>query len=216
MLRTLGVLGAGSGIAALLLDVYGVIGMPFTLSFFALPATVAVVAMGAWAKRVNRRDVVRRMWVGFVAGAAGTAVYDLSRLIVAWATPSSFDPFRAHPNFGALMLSTTPDQTAAMVAGWGYHFWNGLSFGVMFTLIAGGARARWAVVWALVLESATIIVTPRYTGISPTDVGFISVSLVGHLLYGVGLGLLARQWLVRDPGGSPFRLTRPKYERSLW
>ncbi|MCP3973586.1 MAG: hypothetical protein GY720_03745 [bacterium] len=199
-----------------MLDVYDVIAMPFTLSFFALPATVAVVAMGAWANRVNRRDVVRRMWVGVVAGAAGTAVYDLSRLVVAWATPASFDPFRAHPNFGALMLSTTPDQTAAIVAGWGYHFWNGLSFAVMFALIAGAARARWAVLWALVLESATIMVTPRYTGISQTDVAFISVSLVGHLFYGIVLGLLARQWLMADPGGSPLRLTRPSYEGSLW
>lgn len=207
---------AATGIASLLLDVYGVIRMPFTLSFVAIPATLAVVLYGVWAGRTDRHHVLRRLWVGLVAGTAATATYDISRAIVAVASPASFDPFRAHPNFGALMLDTSPDTTAALVAGWGYHFWNGLSFAVIYTLLAGGVKARWAVAWALLLEVTTIVVTPRYAGVSRTDVAFIVVSVVGHLIYGATLGPMARSWLPGERDDGPLRLGPVRWRGDVW
>jgi len=227
LLRWVAALGIATGIAALLLDVFDVVAMPFTLTFVALPATVAVVALGGLTGRTPQFTIARRLVVGAVSGVAATAAYDLARAAVAFATPRNLDPFRAHPNFGALMLDTSPDTTAALVAGWGYHFWNGLTFAVLYTLLFGGARVRAAIAWAMTLEVATIAVTPRYTAIDTTDVFFVTVSLVGHLVYGTVLGVLARQWLQPDdmggPGGvggrgsarSPWDLTRPTW-REGW
>ena len=103
-LRVVAALAASTGIAALLLDVYDVIAMPFTLSFVAIPVTIALVAFSAMVNRVDRADFVRRMWIGFVAGLLATAAYDISRWLVLVLTPATFDPFRALPTFGALML----------------------------------------------------------------------------------------------------------------
>lgn len=214
-LRVIAALAASTGIAALLLDVYDVIAMPFTLSFVAIPVTIALVAFSAMVNRVDRADFVRRMWIGFVAGLLATAAYDISRWLVLVLTPATFDPFRALPNFGALMLDQPASTTGAVVAGWIYHFWNGLSFAVIYTLLAGGARARWAVGWAFLLEVATIIVTPRYTGISPTDTAFIAVSLIGHIIYGATLGVLARSWLPGD-GQRLLRLGPVKLKGEVW
>lgn len=216
LLRGVVVAASAAGVGAFVLDAYDVVAMPFTISFVALPGLLVTLALAAWAGRVGKWRFLRRLYVGVVAGLMATFAYDAMRLVVATATPASFDPFRAHPNFGALMLGTSPETTAALLAGWAYHFWNGISFGVMYALVAGGARYRWAVAWALTLETATIVVYPTVFELQRGDLGFVGVSVVGHLVYGIVLGILCRNWLGGDTDWSrPGRLRRPNLEVGL-
>jgi len=215
--RALAVLVAGcaamSGLA-LVLHAADIVEMPFTISFVALPAMLVIVGLMAWFGRVGKVELLRRVWIGIVAGLAATVAYDLVRYIVFIATPTDFDPFRAHRPFGGLMLDSDPNTASAFWAGWGYHVWNGLSFAVMYTMLIGGARWFWAVVWALGLECATIITYPNLLDIDLTQAGFVAVSLIGHTCYGVVLGVLAREWLGR-PASSPWALPRPNIRRGF-
>lgn len=199
---------AASG-GALVLQAYDVIRMPFTISFVALPGLLLVIAVTIRAHTGGRAAFVRRVTIGLVIGVFALLAYDLSRAVIAFLTPTSFDPFRAHPNYGAAMLSTSPDTIAALVGGWAYHVWNGLTFSVMYTVAVGRGRLGWAVLWAMGLEVATIVVTPAMTGVDRTDLPFITVSLLGHLFYGVTLGILALNWLPGDATLGPWQIWKP-------
>ncbi len=200
--------------AALVLHAAGVIEMPFMISFVALPALLVIIGLMAWFGRVGKVMLLRRVWVGVVAGLLATIAYDLVRFVIFVATPTDFDPFRAHRPFGGLMLDTDPNTTAAFWAGWGYHVWNGLSFAVMYAMLFGGARWFWAVAWALGLETATIITYPSLFDIDLTQAGFIGVSVVGHACYGVVLGVLVREWLGR-PARSWWAIPPPDLRRGF-
>lgn len=188
-------------VAAFLFEAFGWIAMPFMISFVSLPALVATLALAVWAGRVGRLDFLRRLYLGVVIGLLATLVYDGLRAIIYFATPASFDPFRAHPNFGALILDTSPHTTAATAAGWAYHFWNGVSFAVIFVMVAAGQRWYWALLWAMALETATVLVYPNVFEVNRTDVAFISVSFAGHAAYGTTMGVLGREWLAYRPRG---------------
>ena len=132
------------------------------------------------------------------------------------AHPGDFDPFRSHPNFGALILDTSPATSAAHIAGWAYHFWNGISFGIIFVMLAGGARFYYALVWALALETATVTIYPNVFDISRSDWMFVAVSFIGHAVYGLTLGVLGREWLTHQPWPQRiWQLPTPNLARGL-
>jgi hypothetical protein len=203
-------------VGAFLLDAFGIVGMPFTLSAVSFPALVLTVALAVWAGRMRRYDFLRRLYMGLVIGLIATLVYDALRGVVYVLTPTDFNPFRAHRNFGALILDTSPHTTGALVAGWVYHFWNGISFAVIFTMLAPGRPWYWALTWAMALETATVLVYPNVFGIDRTDIAFLSVSFAGHAAYGTTMGLLGREWLgLRAGRGSPWALSWPNLRRAF-
>jgi hypothetical protein len=207
---------AFTSVAAFLLDAFGVVGMPFTLSAVSFPALVLIVALTVWAGRVGRYDFLRRLYAGLVIGLLATLVYDALRAIIYVLSPADFNPFRAHRNFGALILNTSPHTTSALTAGWVYHFWNGISFAVMFTMLAAGRRWYWALLWAMALETATVVVYPNAFEVDRTDIAFLSVSFAGHAAYGTTMGLLSREWLGRPrPGSSPWAIWWPNLRRAF-
>ena len=209
-LRTVTATAASTSALAFVLAIAGVIEMPFTINAIALPSMALIVALSVWAGRVHRTAFMRRLWVGLIAGALATIAYDLLRWVILVTVPWDFDPFRAHRNFGALIMSTSPHATSALVAGWVYHLWNGLSFAVMYTMMAGGARWRWAFLWAMALETATVITYPTAFGMRRSDLPFVTVSFLGHAVYGTTLGVLARNWLHGSREFEPgLRLARP-------
>lgn len=89
------------------------------------------------------------------------------------------------------------------LAGWGYHFWNGAAFGIIFSLIFG--RIAWwvgilyATVIALVFMSSPAVVAMgvgRFgVGFGP---GFAATVLAAHMAYGVVLG-----WHIHKRSSSP-------------
>lgn len=205
-----------TSVGAFLLDAFGLLEMPFTISFVSLPALVVTLVIAVWAGRFGRQHFLRRLYVGSVAGLLATLAYDALRAAIMVAVPGDFDPFRSHPNFGALILDTDPSTTSAHVTGWAYHFWNGISFGIVYVMLAGGARFWYALAWALALETATIVIYPNVFDISRSDWMFVSVSFAGHAVYGLGLGILSREWLTHIPWPrATWRLAMPDFRRGL-
>ena len=192
---TLLVLGCtAAGVGAFLLDVAGIVGMPWTLSFVSLPALVVVLAIGVWARRVAREPFFNRLAVGVVAGFVATLAYDGVRWAIQETAPLDYDGFRSISIFGSLILGKPETAVDARIAGWTYHFWNGVSFGVMYALVAGAARWYWGLAWGMALEMMMIGIYPVAFAIQRSDPAFLAISMTGHAAYGATLGLLAGRW----------------------
>ena len=197
---TLLVLGCtAAGIGAFLLDVAGIVAMPWTISFVSLPALVVVVAIGVWAQRVARQPFFSRLAVGVAAGFIATLAYDGVRWAIQETAPLDYDGFRSISIFGSLILSKPETALDARIAGWTYHFWNGVSFGVMYALVAGPARWYWGLAWGMALEMMMIGIYPVAFAIQRSDPAFLAISMTGHAAYGAVLGLLAERWCDRVP-----------------
>jgi len=197
---TLLVLGCtAAGIGAFLLDVAGIVAMPWTISFVSLPALVVVVAIGVWAQRVARQPFFNRLAVGVIAGFIATLAYDGVRLAIQETAPLDYDGFRSINIFGSLILSKPETALDARIAGWTYHFWNGVSFGVMYALVAGPARWYWGLAWGMALEMMMIGIYPVAFAIQRSDPAFLAISMTGHAAYGAVLGLLCERWCGREP-----------------
>jgi hypothetical protein len=116
--------------------------------------------------------------------------------------------FKVFPRFGALILGEPLEQPsyslAAHLIGWAYHFSNGATFGVMFAALVGEASRRygggwlWAVLMAVGIE-VCLLLSPyaSFFDIHLTT-RFVVVTLLAHLIFGIGLGLYfawhARRW----------------------
>jgi hypothetical protein len=92
-----------------------------------------------------------------------------------------------------LLLGRAGSSPLTGFAGWAYHLANGVGFGVFYAVVALGRRVAWAVLWGLVLETATIV-TPfaDLYGLRGKP-HLIAIAYGAHLAYGVPLGLVVRR-----------------------
>ena len=151
---------AGSSIAALLMYAADLVPMPYGISFITLPGLILFVALVAWARQSRATLLLNRLTVGTLAGIAATAAYDASRWLLVETLQFDFNPWGPITAFGTLMTGNGRLAEFAGVAGWAYHLSNGWTFGLAYCIIAGPARWPWAVLWALVLEAATLLIYP--------------------------------------------------------
>ena len=167
--------------------------MPAAVSFIVVPAAIALVAIMLWV-RGRHQPFLNRFLVGIMSGFLATLVYDGSRWLIRSVFLIPFDPFRAHPVFGSLMLGIPETELVAIISGWIYHFYNGIAFGLIYALIAGPVRWPWAVAWSLTLEFLMILSYPDLMGVRLEDPGFLILSISGHFFWGVTLGLLVQRF----------------------
>jgi hypothetical protein len=179
---------AASSILALLLDWVGWIRMPYTVSFLSLPAMVFLVVLTVWAGRTREALLFNRLTVGATGGLLGLVGYDVVRWLVQVVLPVDFDAFAAFPTFGHLMTGEPREAGIALAAGWAYHVTNGLTFGIIYALVAGPARWWWGLVWGAALEAAMMVVYPSL--MNPRSVSdFVMVSVIGHGVFGAIVGV---------------------------
>ncbi len=89
------------------------------------------------------------------------------------------------------------------VLGWSYHFWNGLCFGVIFTVVLGRRSLLWAVIYGQLIGIGFLL-SPA---VKSLGIGFMGLEMpampmtviLAHLVYGIILGVLTRRY-VRDEG----------------
>ncbi|SMC50920.1 hypothetical protein SAMN05661093_00287 [Kibdelosporangium aridum] len=189
------VAAAATSIAALLLHLAGAIRMPYTLTFVTLPGTIFLMALLILARRVNRPVTIRRLQVGAIAGVLGLVAYNATRWVVAELLALPNSPFYSIYIFGSLITAQAPDTTAAIVAGWLYHVSNGITFAIMYTLVAGPARWWFGLLWGLALETAMLVVYPSSAILRPPALAsFVVVSLISHAVYGAVIGLVSQRY----------------------
>jgi hypothetical protein len=193
-LHLVGIAAAFTSVLALLLHMAGWIRMPFTLGFLSTPALVLLAVLAVYARRADESIFLNRLLVGLAAGFAALVAYDLIRLAVIATGWFTFNPFRPIEVFGLLIVDQYEDTFWSRFAGWTYHLWNGLSFGVIYTLAVGRGRLIYGVAWGLILEVGTLVSYPSFFRFL-ADSSFLTVSMIGHVTFGLVLGAVARRWV---------------------
>jgi hypothetical protein len=186
----LGLFLTGTSGLAILGHAFAAVPMALTVPFVAVPAAVILVgAVILGQRRFTRLHLFSRCLArGAAWGLAATLCYDAVRPLVTVALRASFDPFMAHAVFGSYITGLPPADPLAVGAGWVYHFWNGISFGMTFAL----ARPRGGLViglaWGLTLEALMLITYPEILQVRLSTPGFVATGLIGHAIWGMVLG----------------------------
>lgn len=164
----------------------------FDYWFLALgaPAILTLFAVGILVGRSGRHPRLRTaMIVGVVGGLVGTIGYDFFRVPFAALGLRLFSPIES---YGVMILGADSSSPWTDLAGWGYHFSNGIGFGVFYAAVALGRKWWWGLLWAMVLETATILTPFATTYAIAGKWDLIAIAYAAHVAYGVPLGLIVQ------------------------
>ncbi len=195
-------LAGASSIASLLGYFYGLFSMRTGVSLVVVPGLLSAAAFVWLARRRGRADLADRVLGGIFAGGVATLFYDMCRIPLVHA---GLPIFKAISYFGALIVGGTAVTAEAQLAGWAYHYSNGVGFALMYATLAVRDRLWTAVAWGVFLETAMLL-TP-YAEVFGYTRGreFLAITLGSHLVYGLGLWAGLRLWgRIRRP--LPWRL----------
>lgn len=186
-----GVLLASTSGAAILAHTYGPVPLSFTAPFVVLPTASLLVSLILLRRKLYQRLHVfsSHLMRGAGWGLLATLVYDAIRPLLKMIFAFTFDPYRAIPIFGQLITGLPVTDPLVIATGWIYHFWNGISFGMMFALLRPQGGPIAGLLWALILQGLMMAIYPVLLRIRLEDPGFMAMGLVGHGLWGIVLGL---------------------------
>jgi hypothetical protein len=187
---------AGTSGAAIISHSFGPVGMRYAVPAIVLPSMIVLAGIVFLGKRRPDRFAIitDRVVAGAIWGLLATFAYDAIRPILVWVFDFTFDPYKAMPVFGSLILDKPTDTLGAELVGWGYHFWNGIGFGIMFALVR--PRGPWlhGLIWGVFLEGIMIVVYPEFLNAQIDDAGFLTTGFVGHAVWGIVLGAGLKKW----------------------
>ena len=171
--------------------------VPGVLGVFLVALLLAAIT---WSRLSDdaRARTRRRALIGVAIGLVSTLVYDGTRLALVAAVGFGFNPLETVRVFGRLLVGSTAPPLAVAVAGSAYHLANGIGFATAMILFIRRPGVRHGLAWALLLEAAMVSIYPGWLDIRAID-EFISVSVIGHIAYGLSLGVLARRFVPREP-----------------
>ena len=193
-LRATAILCASISLLALVAHIFGWLPMPYFLTVFGLPGVLLLLALAALAKRIRAAMFLNALWVGLWAGLAATAVYDGVRHLVERGHLFGYNGFVPILMFGSWITGKPVTSTAAAAAGWSYHYWNGASFGIIYTLGFGKRHWLYGVGYGIVMECCMLGLFPMFLRVT-SKLDFVAVSMIGHLFYDAALGLLAQRFI---------------------
>ena len=166
-----------------------------------LPSAVALGLLLALASARQHDRLVNRMLAGGIVGAVATIGLEIVRSA---GFHLGLMPGSLPRLMGVLLLDRfmLGPSLASDLAGWAYHYWNGICFGLLFVVVLG-RKPLWVALGYGVMIAIGFLVSPA---VSALGIGFMGQNMPGmpvtvtmaHLAYGALLWLLARQW-VRDP-----------------
>lgn len=185
------------------LVVYILTGAPMALVLAVLVLVGTLAAYAALHADPDRRAGWRRqVRVGVPTGLVATVAYDLSRWVIGTLADWHVSPFKAFPYFGQALLGEA-GADLHVGAGIAFHLLNGTAFGIAY-VVWFGRRPVWVgVAYALGLEAFMLALYPGWLDIAAME-EFTTMSVLGHVVYGLVLALMAR-WLLRRGDVGPGR-----------
>ncbi len=155
----------------------------------ALPAVLFVVAV---AHRSTKRfpATATAITAGVVGGLLGTIGYDVFRVPFVYGLGLGLlEPIES---YGVLLIGSDASSALTGFAGWAYHVANGVGFAITYVLVAKGKNWKWGILWALVLETGTIVspFAGAYGLITADGVKWLPIGLAyaAHIPYGIAIG----------------------------
>lgn len=148
---------------------------------------------------ISRVHIISMLIRMIIIAALSTVGYDLTRFAVASVAEASFQPFHVIPIFGHLLTNADITSPFAWAAGWAYHLGNGIAFGIAYLILFPSPGVRTGIAWALGLEAAMASIYPLWLPINSFE-EFLTISMIGHLVYGLMLGGIGNR-VFRDRRG---------------
>lgn len=176
------------------------------LSFLAvrllIPSIVLLVIVLVVASARGHRRLVNRMVAGAGVGLVATLALEAVRITgfrLGW-MPGDLPRLMGVLLTDRFMLGPS---TVSDMLGYSYHFWNGASFGIIYSILLGKRSTSWGLGYG-VLVGLGFLASPA---VKAMGVGFMASSMpamqltvvIAHLGYGFMLAILTRRW-VRDEG----------------
>jgi len=167
---------------------------------FLIPSLIAVALVLGIAMFLRLNGLRRQILTGILGGFLATAALEVIRETGYHLGGMPGDMPKL---LGVLLLDrfALGPSWLSNLAGWGYHFWNGAAFGIIYSLTF--SRTRWwagliyALVIALIFMSSPAVVA---MGVGRFGVefgpGFATTVLVAHMAYGAVLGWAASRYNV--------------------
>jgi hypothetical protein len=194
-----------SGIA-LLIYILGGVSLVLALAVTTSALVSGLVVVMVMSSAAERRRIIRTILVAAAAGFIATVAYDASKSVLSQLDPSPYNPFEVIRIFGGLLVGQDANPTLILVAGAAFHLLNGTAFGVAYSfLFARGGDTTWrralatGVGWGLFLETFQLTLYPGWLDIR-LYAEFVTISALGHVVYGATLGGCARTLLrATDP-----------------
>ena len=181
-------------LAALVAHVLHFLPMPFFLEVFGVPSLLVLYALAAYARRINALMLTEGLRIGLLAGLAATVVYDGVRYLIERGHLFGFNGFVPILMFGSWITGHPAGSLPSKIAGWSYHYWNGATFGIIYTLALGRRKWLWGIGYGILMECCMLGLFPMFLRVS-NKFDFVAVSMIGHLFYGGSLGWLAQKYL---------------------
>lgn len=177
----------------------GMASFPSLISEFLFPSVALIFIIIIVAKILKYTDVTRLAINGILAGIISTVALEIIRES---GFRSGMMPGDLPRLMGVLILNqfaSGPDIWSDL-AGWAYHFWNGASFGLIFSLLIGQSKS-WQGIFYGLLIGVGFMISPvvKSLGIGLLGVDFkkgyefATTVTVAHIAYGFFLSLLLKR-----------------------
>ena len=180
------VLAFGS-IACLLLMCFRVLPMSTAGLWIGLPSMLALAGIYLWSRWGAHIRWEEDLRVGLWGGLLGTLGYDVVRIPFHLLGYNPFGPIRS---YGMFLVDAPHSGWISDLVGLAYHFSNGLSFGVIYSLVMRDRHWGWAVLWGLVLETMAAVTPFGAVYGLRTNLPMLAIAYFAHLYYGAPLGAL--------------------------
>lgn len=180
---------AATSIGALLADLYGLASMAAFARWVTLPAMAALVVLGS-VRRPELAELQRRLRVGAVAGIAGIIGYDVVRIPFAAVGMRVFAPI---DSYGLLIQNGHMASPWTNTIGWLFHLSNGITFGIIYAVVAARRHWGWGVLWGVTLESF-VVLSPFVERYALAGQGTqIALAYGAHVAFGYPVGRLVQR-----------------------
>lgn len=165
---------------------------------FLIPSVVALALVMAATWFSGERQLFRQIRAGIMAGLISTIGLEVVREI---GFHLGGMPGDLPELMGVLLLNRFAEGPSVLsnVAGWAYHFWNGASFGIIYSLFIGRGRYWTGTIYGILvgtgfmLSPVVVALGAGYFGVD-FSLGFPVTVYIAHIAFGTILGWLVFKW----------------------
>lgn len=175
---------------ALLLHIWGTASIASVTLFATIPGLALMLY--AYFRIPDERlgNIKTCLLAGFLGGCLGTLAYDVFRIPFMWSGIRIFSPIHV---YGIWIADTSRSYGITDTIGWTYHFVNGVTFGILYSLFMLKRHWAWAIVWGILLEVIVLLTPFAYIFGLQGKTKLIVIALSGHVAYGVALGIVCHR-----------------------
>lgn len=185
----------------------------------AVIGSIAVIFLIGVLARIKYPRISSRLFKGMAAGVIATLALEIFRIpgyiVIQWIPMDDMimlpgmlltdkantimDVSKTIMQYGIPMNLFVP-PIDVLIAGGLWHFWNGATFGIVYSLFIGKGKWWYGIIWGFIIEigmmlAPWLIMMKGPFGIDHMDgYNIFVMSLIAHLAFGAVLGLLVQKW----------------------